>query len=168
MDWSRGRHEGMREYASEDREDKRFAGWIVSNELVRSIVERTGGSVVSETGPANQISGSSEDFQADEMVKSARWEALAAGRPQIAEMLALIDREVFAREADARARWKAYGQQTCDPVWTRQLVTFDALARFLRLCDANQAAISAVLRNPEAAQAVIRAAAENGEGEQNG
>ena len=167
MDWSRGRHEGMREYASEDREDKRFAGWIVSNELVRSM-ERTGGSVVSETGPANQISGSSEDFQADEMVKAARWEALAAGRPQIAEMLALIDREVFAREADARARWKAYGQQTCDPVWTRQLVTFDALARFLRLCDANQAAISAVLRNPEAARAVIRAAAENGEGEQNG
>jgi hypothetical protein len=88
----------------------------------------------------------SDDWLADQMVKQARFDALGAGRPQIGEMLEMCEREIFKREVDARVWWKAYGQMMVDPVWARQLVTYDKLRDFLKHCDANQAAIAAVLR----------------------
>ncbi len=78
----------------------------------------------------------------------ARYDALDWGRPQLDEMIEFMDRQIFSMEANARASFVAYGR-IGDHIWARQLVTWDALLRFLTLVKTKDAAVAKVLRGNE-------------------
>ena len=91
----------------------------------------------------------SEDYLAREMLRKARECALESGRPKIAEMAELVDRQIAKMEADSRVWRVAYDQTGVDQVWARHLVVYQALLRFLKLVEANDKAVAAALRNPQ-------------------